>query len=370
MQKIKLKQYSIILILGIILIVIFKVFDPLWFTVVLKAFYPVIIGATLAYILYPLVKILENCFNNNQSKFISKHSRVISILIVFLALIVLLVLLLYWLIPVIMSYIIELINNIDYYYFNFKTTINQTFNDPKITETIIKVSDRLVNSIKSLSANDYLRMIAFAGKTGSTLLTILMGLIFCPYILIESKKLLGIFDRLMLCFINHHKLDLIHHYAYKSHKIFGDFIYGKFIDSVIIGLIALVGFYFMNLPFYPLLAFVVFITNIIPYFGPFIGGIPVTFVVFLIEGLMPGIATGVFIFVLQQFDGLFLGPHILSDTVGVSPFWIITSITVFGSLFGFFGMLLGVPMICVIRMFFNDFIAYRKKINAYDKSTK
>ena len=120
MQKTKLKQYSIILILGIILIVIFKVFDPSWFTVVLKAFYPVIIGATLAYILYPLVKILENCFNNNQSKFISKHSRVISILIVFLALIVLLVLLLYWLIPVIMSYIIELINNIDYYYFHLR----------------------------------------------------------------------------------------------------------------------------------------------------------------------------------------------------------------------------------------------------------
>ncbi|WRK51813.1 AI-2E family transporter [Coprobacillaceae bacterium CR2/5/TPMF4] len=76
---------------------------------------------------------------------------------------------------------------------------------------------------------------------------------------------------------------------------------------------------------------------------------------------MTGIATGLFIFVLQQFDGLLLGPYILGDTVGISPFWIITSITVFGSLFGFFGMFLGVPMICVIRMFFDDFVAYRKR---------
>lgn len=106
-----------------------------------------------------------------------------------------------------------------------------------------------VDSIKSLSANDFMEVIAFAGKTGSTLLTILMGLIFCPYILIEAEKLARIFDRFMLCFISQENLNLIHGYAIKSHRIFGNFIYGKFIDSVIIGLIALVGFGLMGLPF-------------------------------------------------------------------------------------------------------------------------
>ena len=116
----------------------------------------------------------------------------------------------------------------------------------------------------------------------------------------------------------------------------------------------------MGLPFFPLLAFVVFITNMIPYFGPFIGGIPVVFIVLLIEGFMPALTSAIFIFALQQFDGLILGPRILGDSVGISPFWIICSITVFGSLFGFIGMFLGVPLICVIRMFFNDFLKYRK----------
>lgn len=359
MQKFKFKQYSGLLILGLILIVIYKVFDPSWFSFILKAFYPVLIGGALAYFLEPIVKKLAKLFNQSSNNFLVKHQRVISVMIVFLGLILLLIVVLNWLIPTFMGYAIELINNIDTYVSNFDKTINETFKDEKIREFIIMGANKVGGAIKSLSVNDYLEMIALAGKTGSTLLTILMGLIFCPYILIETKKLLSIFDRLMLCFIDENKLALIHEYAYKSHRIFGEFIYGKFIDSVIIGLIALVGFGLMNLPFFPLLAFVVFITNIIPYFGPFIGGVPVTIVVFLIEGLMTGLATGVFIFILQQFDGLFLGPHILGDTVGISPFWIITSITVFGSLFGFFGMFLGVPMICVIRMFFDDFVAYR-----------
>ena len=192
------------------------------------------------------------------------------------------------------------------------------------------------------------------------MLTLLLGLIFCPYILIEADKLANIFDRFMLSFIKKDNLDLIHEYAFKSHNIFGKFIYGKFVDSVIIGLIALIGFGLMGLPFFPLLAFVVFITNMIPYFGPFIGGIPVVFIVLLIEGFMPALTSAIFIFALQQFDGLILGPRILGDSVGISPFWIICSITVFGSLFGFIGMFLGVPLICIIRMFFNDFLKYRK----------
>ncbi|WRK51814.1 AI-2E family transporter [Coprobacillaceae bacterium CR2/5/TPMF4] len=200
-----------------------------------------------------------------------KHQRVISVLIVFIGLILLLILLLNWLIPTMMGYVVELISNIDTYVLNFENTIRSTFEDEKVVNFIIMAADKFGDSIKVLSTNDYVEMIAFAGKTGSTLLTILMGLIFCPYILVETKKLLNIFDRLMLCFISERKLALIHEYAYKSHQIFGSFVYGKFIDSLIIGIIALIGFGLMDLPFFPLLAFVIFITNIIPYFGPFIG---------------------------------------------------------------------------------------------------
>ncbi len=360
MQGNRLKQYSSLLIIGIILIVIYKTFDISWFSILLNAFFPIIIGGILAYFLEPLVQIVSRLFENIENKFLNKHKRIISVLLVSLVVILLVTLLLTRLIPMVMDYAVEFIRNIDTYVKGFESSINKTFNDPNIAQTIIRFEKTFVNSLKSFSSKDFVELIALAGKTGSTLLTILMGLIFCPYILIEAEKLAVIFDRFMLSFVQKENLDLIHEYAYKSHRIFGKFIYGKFIDSLIIGLIALVGFGLMGLPFFPLLAFVILVTNMIPYFGPFIGGIPVVFIVLLIEGFMPALTCGVFIFALQQFDGLILGPRILGDSVGISPFWIICSITVFGSLFGFIGMFLGVPLICVIRMFFNDFLQYRK----------
>lgn len=360
MQNNKIKQYSGLLIVGVLLIVVYKVFEPSWFSFLFNAFLPIIIGGVLAYFLEPLVNIVEQFFVNSSSKFIVKHKRLFSVLIVSIAVILLLILLLTWLIPMVMSYVVEFARNLDVYVKDFEASITKLVDDPNILEKIFQVEETFVNSIKDLSTNDFIQVIAFAGKTGSTLMTILMGLIFCPYILLEADKLATIFDRFMLCFISKGNLDLIHEYAFKSHRIFGSFIYGKFIDSIIIGLIALVGFGLMGLPFFPLLAFVVFITNMIPYFGPFIGGVPVVFIVLLTNGIMPAIWTALFIFALQQFDGLILGPRILGDSVGISPFWIICSITIFGSLFGFVGMFLGVPLICVMRMFFNDFIKYRK----------
>lgn len=360
MDKNKIKQYSSLLLIGVILIIIYKTFDISWFSILLNAFFPIIIGGIIAYFLEPLVQMFSKLLDNYNNKFINKYKRIISVLVVCLFIILILILLLTKLIPMVMDYALEFIKNLDTYVKSFELSINKTFPNSDTSAMIIQLERTIVNSLKGINAKDFMELIAFAGKTGSTLLTILMGMIFCPYILIEVDKLANIFDRLMGTFIEPENLELIHQYAYKSHRIFGQFIYGKFIDSVIIGLIALVGFGLMNLPFFPLLAFVVFITNMIPYFGPFIGGIPVVFVVLLIQGFMPSLTTAVFIFALQQFDGLILGPRILGDSVGISPFWIICSITVFGSLFGFIGMFLGVPLICVIRMFFNDFLNYRK----------
>lgn len=148
-----------------------------------------------------------------------KHRRVLSVLLVSLAVILMIILLLTWLIPMVMDYAVEFAKNIDTYVKSFEASINSSFEDPNLAGTIIQVEQTFVDSIKSLSANDFMEVIAFAGKTGSTLLTILMGLIFCPYILIEAEKLARIFDRFMLCFISQENLNLIHGYAIKSHRI-------------------------------------------------------------------------------------------------------------------------------------------------------
>ena len=144
------------------------------------------------------------------------------------------------------------------------------------------------------------------------------------------------------------KIALIHDYAVRSHQIFGQFIYGKFLDSLIIGAIAFVGLGILKLKFFPILAVIILITNMIPYFGPFIGGFPAVLVALMTGDLFHALAVLVFVFALQQFDGLFLGPKILGDVVGISPFWVLLSITVFGHFFGFIGMFLSTKFVSFV----------------------
>ena len=130
---------------------------------------------------------------------------------------------------------------------------------------------------------------------------------------------------------------------------------------MIIGIIAYIGFSLLNLKFAFMLALIIMVTNMIPYFGPFIGGIPVVIITLIVMNPITAIWVALFIFALQQFDGLILGPAILGDSVGISPFWIIFAITLFGGLFGFLGMFLGVPLIAVIRMIILEVRDYQTK---------
>ena len=131
------------------------------------------------------------------------------------------------------------------------------------------------------------------------------------------------------------------------HKVFSGFIIGKIIDSLIIGILCYILMRLMHLPFELLISVIIGVTNIIPFFGPFIGAIPSAILVFLISPLQCLYFVGL-ILVLQQFDGNILGPRILGNSTGLPSFWVLFSILLFGGLFGFIGMIIAVPMTAVI----------------------
>ena len=172
-------------------------------------------------------------------------------------------------------------------------------------------------------------------------------MIFTPYVLIEAKRLVSIFDRLCSLFMSKEKIQLIHDYAVRSHQIFGQFIYGKFLDSLIIGIIAFIGLAILKVKFFPILAVFILITNMIPYFGPYIGGVMGGIIIVIVNPIQV-IFFAILILVIQQFDGLFLGPKILGESTGLKPLWVIFAIVVGGALFGVLGMFLGVPVMAVI----------------------
>ena len=131
------------------------------------------------------------------------------------------------------------------------------------------------------------------------------------------------------------------------HRVFSGFLIGKVIDSLIIGLLCFFCLNLMKMPFTLLISVIVGVTNVIPFFGPFIGAIPSAVLVFLISPKQC-LYFVLFILLLQQFDGNILGPKILGNSTGVSSFWVLASILLFGGLYGFIGMIIAVPATAVI----------------------
>ena len=159
-----------------------------------------------------------------------------------------------------------------------------------------------------------------------------------------------------------HLLDL----GSSINRIFSGFIIGKIIDSAIIGVLCYICMTLMKMPYTALIATIVGVTNVIPVFGPFIGAVPSALIILLVDPLQAFYFV-IFIIVLQQVDGNVIGPKILGNTVGISGFWVLISITVAASIFGFAGMLLGVPVFAVIYLIISDIVnsALRRK----DKTT-
>ena len=133
----------------------------------------------------------------------------------------------------------------------------------------------------------------------------------------------------------------------KADEVFGGFFIGKIIDSLIIGCICFASLAILRMPYVALVSVIVGVTNVIPFFGPYIGAIPSAILIFLVDP-MKGIYFIIYIIILQQVDGNVIGPKILGNTTGLSPFWVIFAILLFGGSFGVIGMLFGVPIFAVL----------------------
>lgn len=369
MYKRWIRQYSGLLILGLLLIAGYRLFDNIiavgnMIMGLTDILFPFIIGGVLAYFLgIPAVALEEKLKKQERYPFLKKKARIVSILFVFFVFIIAIIAVLGFVVPMISDNITELIDRSPIYLRQLKTffkNLRIEYGVPNLYSLMDTKISEYINNFMSVGNLDILELVGQGIGVVSTILSIFMAIVVCPYLIYERSSLLSIFDHLMLTMISERDLRFIHRSALKIHHIFADFIYGKALDSLIIGIIAYVGFWLMGVQYAFLLAVVIGVTNMIPYFGPFFGGVPVTLVVVLTDGFGAGIWTGLFIFALQQFDGLLLGPYILGESVGVSALWIIFAVTFFGGTMGFVGMVIGVPLIATIRLFYHQAIRYHE----------
>lgn len=369
MYKEWIKRYSGWLILGILLIAAYRLFDNFMAIgqIVLEVrdiLTPFIIGAVLAYFLsIPAVWIEKRLLKQPKESILYKKARIISIFITFLSFLILVGATVIIVVPMVSDNIAEFINRSPVYLAqikNFFRDLHSKYGIPNYYSMIDEKVSSYFSNFMSFSNFDVLEIVVQGIGVVSSVISLFTAIVVCPYIMYERTSLLSIFDHLMLLMISKRDLRFIHRSVARIHKIFADFLFGKAIDSVIIGFIAYFGFRMLGIRFTALFAIVIGLTNMIPYFGPFFGGVPVTLLVILTSGLLPGVWTGLFIFVLQQFDGLILGPYILGESVGVSALWIIFAITFFGGTLGFVGMVMGVPLIAAIRVFYHQLIRYQE----------
>lgn len=235
-----------------------------------------------------------------------------------------------------------------------------------IMAKIRNVSDSLIDMLNKTPQ----LLFSLVSSLWEGLYSSLIGLIFAIYFLFSKEMLLSQFTSLMNSFLPDKACYWVKFIINDIDVKFGKFIEGKLIDSLIIGILSFFVFLIFDIPYAAMIALIVGVTNVIPFFGPFMGAIPSAAIILITD---PGktILFIILIIIIQQLDGNLIGPYILGDSLELPPVWIMTAIILMGGLFGFFGMFFGVPIFAVILTLVKELasISRRKKAAKAEKHT-
>ena len=338
---------------------------------------PILYGIFFAFFMSPGANWFEEkiylIMDQEPNKNIKKPYRTIAILLVYLVLFGFLFISFQYMVPKIFSNIRELYNNIPQYIIAIETTLLELENTMDYAAQYIP-QDYLDGVLKMLQPANFSPAFinsvigrVFSSALGITSVTfnLSLGFVISFYLLKQKDDFGRGSSRLIYALSTKDTGDKLISFAKEGHYIFTRFFIGKALDSFIIGIICFIGLSLLKNRYALLLSLIIGVTNMIPYFGPFIGGIPAVLIT-LFEGFLPALFVGLFILALQQFDGLYLGPKILGDSIGLSPFWIITSIIIGGALWGPLGMFFGAPLCALILLLINRWIDRRLQYKNID----
>ena len=335
---------------------------------------PFIYGAALAYVLNPVLnwlekKVFPKVFGDRVSK---RSRRGLGVLLTFLLGCAVVALFLAVLIPQIVESIDNLAQSIYAFLPQAQNFLNDLIAQYGTNEMLVDVLSMLgvdisdpSMALQRLATRSYTFLTQvlpnlFGGvmRFTSGLLDVVVGIIIAIYLLLSKEIFYAQVKKLLFAFVPRRVAQATLNLTHDSNAIFCGFISGKILDSAIIGVLCFIGCSVLQMPYTVLVSFIVGVTNVIPYFGPFIGAIPSIFIIMIADPLK-SLVFAVFVLILQQLDGNIIGPKILGDSTGLSAFWVIFAVTFFGGLFGFVGMLIGVPTFAVIYALVRNFAEFK-----------
>ena len=346
----------------------------------LGIFSPFIWGLVLAYLLTPLMRWLDRAvfqplfrrlFRGSKKFDGKKLARTLAVLLSELVLLAVLVALVYLILPQLYSSIETIVNNGPTYASNLSKWVSGLLrNYPQVTSYINSTLTTVNTDIFSWVGNKLLPSFGnvLTNITSGVyyvlrgLYNLVIGIVVSIYILSDLEGFSASARRLLYSLFSIENAERIRSVIGFTDRTFMGFLNGKLVDSAIVGLICYVVCSILRMPYALLVSVIVGVTNIIPFFGPLIGAIPSTIIILMVDPLKALIFV-IFVVVLQQVDGNFIGPKILGSSVGISGFWVMFSIIVGAGLFNFWGLLLGVPVFVVIQTLANNRVRQRLKKN-------
>ena len=300
---------------------------------------PIIIGVVIAYLLNPIMKFLEG----HLLKFLEPA-----------------------IVPSISASIQSMITSFPQEAKDLTKWVDEVTNgDTELASMIQQGVDKITDTVETFFEDDifskvqtYLTSITSGVIYGvKFVLNVIVGLIISVYVMADQEHFAGQAKKIVYAMFKPVRANVIVDTVRKSNEIFSGFISGKILDSAIIGVLAYIVLAIMKMPDTVLVAVIIGVTNVIPFFGPFIGAVP-SFIIIVLQNPIQGLYFLIFIVVLQQIDGNIIGPKILGSSTGLSAFWVVFAILVFGGLWGFPGMLLGVPLMAVIYYVAQKTVSY------------
>lgn len=348
---------------------------------------PIIYGMIMAYLLTPICSFFERkllyplykAFHLDTEK--QKTRRRIRTLAILLTMF-LTIYVLYILFSIVLKEVVASIQSIvlqsSIYVNNLERLLRNLLSSNKNIEEIAtslintysgELNDWLNNSVLP-KANVIIKEVSLSVLgVAKVLWNLIIGMIISIYVLSSKETFTGQAKKIVYALFNEDSANgIVSDFRY-ANKTFGSYISGKIIDSIIIGLLCYVFMRILKLPYDILVGVIVGVTNVIPFFGPFLGGIPSALLILMVDPIS-GLKFIVLILLLQQFDGNILGPKILGDSTGLSSFWVVFSITLFGAYFGIIGMAIGVPIFALIYAWIKRKLNSRLKKKGLATSTR
>lgn len=329
---------------------------------------PFVGGFVLAFFLYVPSRWLEERFLRLEGKAWPKIARPLSIFLTYLLFLGLLTAVFTLVIPILINGLTDLIGAMPDYLRRAQESL-QAWVAPGGPLGALHLQDEVNNlydyliavGAQLITTENVMTAIKSVGNVASSLINTVIAFVVSIYMLAGREHLLRALRNFLSLFMRRRPLAHLRNYSRRTGHIFSQYIYGAILDALIVGIAVSIGLLIFRVPYAVLLGMILGVMNLVPYFGAILGCVGIAFVALLTNGFPTALGVAIYIVVVQQIDANIVQPRIIGDSMGLRPFYVLLSITLFGGLLGLWGILLGPPLMAVIQMIVRDLYANRDK---------